>query len=280
MQDRSIRASATNNWADCERRLVAVSFPELVRALGIEFERRPLHIGAHVGTASHAGVAAMWREVALSAGDWPAHSIAVEIGEASLIKTFADDGVVFDDTTKDRDEAITATAKILAAYRDHRSPAIVPLAFESLLEARIRPGWKLTGHADLVSTDAVFVADIGLDDLKTGVQIPSPGPQLGSYDLLLEATGTLLKLVQMTFIRRTRRTAEQPPPLVVPMDRGIIRRQARYAINEITTKVDALAKGADIFTVKANTNSRLCGAKYCPAFGTDWCPESRSKIIG
>lgn len=280
MQDRSIRASATNNWADCERRLVATAFPDLVMARGIELERRPTHIGAHVGTAAHASVASMWREVAASGGDWPSYVMAFEVGVASLENTFAADGVVYDDTTKDRQEAIIATDKIVKAYRNHRSPAVVPLAFETLLEARIKRGWKLTGHVDLMSTDAVFVADTELDDLKTGVSVPSPGPQLGSYDMLLEAVRTPVKSVRMTFIRRVRRTAEQPPPLIVPMDRAIIRRQARFAIEEITTKVDALAKGADIFTAKANTNSRLCSAKFCSAFGTDWCPESRSKFIG
>jgi hypothetical protein len=32
-----------------------------------------------------------------------------------------------------------------------------------------------------------------------------------------------------------------------------------------------------VFT--ANTSSVLCGPRYCPAFGTAFCPESRAKAV-
>jgi hypothetical protein len=278
----SIRASATNTWPDCERRLIATTFPDLVRAWGCELARKPTHVGAHVGTAAHAGVAVLWRGVQ-AIGDWPSLGDADDAAVTSIRETIEDQGIVFDGTTTDANEAEIAARKIIRAYRGTEPPRVIPFHIEGALQARIGGDWILTGHVDLAERGSVFVAGSGLDDLKTGVQMPAPGPQLGSYDHLLEANGQPIDRVTMTFVRRCRRTADQPPPLRVPFDRGVIRRQARSILKEVVAKVDAFTAeqgGNDPFTFKANPSSRLCGAKYCPAFGTAWCPESGVKLHG
>lgn len=277
----SIRASATTSWPDCQRRLVANSFTADLEALGYKFEARPTHVGAHVGTAAHAGVAVSWRGV-IATGRWASMEEADEATVESLHDTFERDGVLFDATTESRNDAEIAARKIIRAYRGQREPTTIPLAVEGALEARFREGWTLTGHVDLAARDAVFVADATLDDLKTGVWQPTPGAQLGSYDLLLGASGVEVDAVTMTFVRRVRRNVEQPPPLKVAFDRGVIRRQARAIIHDIATKHDAFLGNAmpEPFAFNANPASRLCGSRFCRAFHTPWCPESKEKPDG
>jgi len=277
---RVIRCSSLPTWPDCERRFAVTKFRYEVEAAGFKVTNRPPSIGAPVGSGAHAAVARSWEGLLLTGDAWAPLDEAEAVGIATLHERLEEDGVTWDDTTPNLSDGELAIRKIVRSYRQHARPDRQPELVEKEMRVIINDDWELVGHCDFAGRDGGAFYDRGtrvLDDLKTGVQIPSPGEQLGAYDLGLEATAEAPQKVSMTYCRRTRRTAEQPPPLVVPFDRGVIRRQARRAINEVVSSMDSFLESGDPFAFRANPQSKLCGAKYCPAFHTKFCLESWAK---
>ncbi len=274
----TIRASSLPTWEDCPRRWIATQRRHDLLAAGYALGDRPPSIGAHVGTGAHAAVATSWMGV-MSAGRWADLEDADAAGIEALRARSQDDGVSWDDTTPDLNAAEHAVRKITRAYRDDIQPGHIPVLVEAELRCRVGEGFELVGHTDLVKSRSTRydAAVRQLDDLKTGVQMPSPGAQLGGYDLLLDASGEPIERATMTYVRRVRKAAEQPRPMTVRFERAVIRRQARRATIEIVDTTRRFQLSGDIMEFRANPQSRLCGPRYCPAFNSRACAESCCK---
>lgn len=270
--DERIRCSSLDTVIDCARRWAAVHRRQLLSAAGFTLTYRPPSIGATVGSGSHAGIAVLWHG-RMNGGDWSPIDDAAQAATETIRRRLEDEGAQFDDTTPDRNDAEHAARKIITVYRRDADSRRRPLMIERALAARIKPGWWLTGHLDLYTQ----AARRHLEDYKTGVRIPSPLAQTGGYDGQLEAAGQAPDTTGMTFIRRTRRSTAQPPPMSVLFDRGVIRRQARTAINEIIGSVERFNVSGDPAEFRANPASMLCHPNWCPAWKTKFCPESWGK---
>lgn len=269
----TIRASSLPTWNDCERRWVATAQRPLIRAAGYDLSSRETSIGAHVGSASHAGVARGWDGVQ-KAGEWSPLDECDDIAVETLRQREVEEGASYDRTTPDRNAAEGAARKIIRAYRGDVPAWRRPELIEAKLAARIRDGWYLTGHTDLFTEP-----DRACEDLKTGVRPPEPIHQIGAYSLMLVASGRPVNKARMTWVRRVGQKTEQPPPMTVGYDVGLAMRLARTAVGDISAKVDRFrnATAPDPLLFRANPSSVLCGAKYCPAFGSAFCPESHAK---
>lgn len=268
----TVRASSLPTFPDCERRWMATQRGYLLKSMGYRFQYRPNGIGLYAGSASHVGLAHGWLGFSLH-GDWTKQEYCDELAVMTLRdETDGGRNVVFDKTSKDLNAAEQATMKMMHAYRAdapaHRRPVLV----EHAMAAKAHPGLYLTGHCDLFTEP-----DLALLDYKTGVQVPDPIVQLGAYTLTLQAEGRQVRKTHMTWMRRVGPKTEQPPPMTVAYDPKLAAFLARTTLNDIHAKLQAFEKTQNIFIFRANTSSKLCGARYCPAFGTAFCPESRAK---
>lgn len=271
MPDELIRASSLPTWSDCPRRWAATQRKRLLAAAGYDLAQRPPSVGAHVGTASHAGVARGWQGIQES-GLWTPDDECDDTAVEALRAAEERDGVSWDRTTPDRDAAQSAARKIIRAYKADIPRERQPALIEAAMRARIKPGWVLEGHCDLFTEP-----DQALEDLKTGVRVPAPLAQLGGYNLLIVANGRRVDRNRMTWVRRVGKKTEQPPPMTVAYDVSLATRTARSVLVDITTTTDRFLRDGDPFHYRANLGSVLCGPKYCPAFHTRFCPESLSK---
>ncbi len=285
---KAARASSLITWQDCPRRWMAQQRRRLLANLGFELASRPSSIGAHVGSGAHAAVGWTWEELTRS-GELPPVTLADERGITKLRERAREDGVLFDPTTPNLNDAELAIRKMVRAYRDHMSASTRAIMVEAAMVGRVGGDWYLTGHCDAyleqdlgLSPDGVPMSILRLDDFKTGVTIPAPVAQLGSYIWLGRARGLKPKAASVTFLRRTRRTADQPPPLVRTISPQLAERTARTVLGDLTAKVEAFETAADPdpLIIPCNPSSHLCTAKYCPAFRTRWCPESFLKPAG
>lgn len=270
-----IRASSLPTWADCPRRWLATTRRRLVQEFGHRLNEERVSIGAPCGSGTHAGAAELWRGYLDSGTDFAPLPRAEERAIAEFEARLGEEPTIFDNTTPDRDSAHFVIRKMLKAYREHQPRDREPVAVEHELIADLGEGWFLVGHCDLFAYQPRLHI---LDDLKTGVLRPTPTAQLGGYAGMLQAEGRPPDQATMTYVRRTRRTADQPPPLKVRFDPVLCQRVASRAVKAIRREVDGFHEDGDLLRFPANTSSTLCGAKYCPAFGTSACPESHAKM--
>ena len=199
---KTIRASSLPTWPDCERRWVAVHRRALLAGAGFTTNTRVTHIGAHVGSSAHAGVGHGWLELGKT-GSLPPMDYAKDVAVETLRERVKAEGVMFDDTTPDLNNAELAAHKIIVAYREHMDLGTRAILVEQFMAGRVTPGsdWYLTGHCD-----AYMDPEERFDDLKTGVRQPSPIIQVGGYNWLGQTRALRAKRSTMTFCRRVRRT--------------------------------------------------------------------------
>ena len=271
-----LRPSSLVGFGDCPRRFAARHLSELVTETGYDLRRGlPTHIGAAVGTAVHAA-AAYTLEQRRDTGDMGSASEAEARAEAALVER-TEQGAMWDEVTPSISTAKVQAAKMARSYRRHIAPHVVPVLIEERLVADVGDGWQLSGQADLLAGDP----DRDLHDLKTG-RLRNNSVQYGAYGIVLTAHGLVPQRLLEDFIPRVRVSAEQPPPETheIPL---------RYAVAEAWDVIDAAKAAVAEFqrraadpsgrdpagAFRANPTSSLCGEKWCPAFGTDFCRITR-----
>lgn len=275
-----IRASATTSYPDCKRRGAAQMFPEDVRAAGFTVKRLPKSIGAHIGSGVHAGAAAMISEKIKTGEIGPAR-VSVEAGIAELRKRTVDDGVLYDDEAINANEAESQVYRMTMAYRSHIAPHVKPIAVEERLEAQVNERLILSGQSDLIAREPGAVRD-----LKTGKMLGYHLPQLGSYALLSRAHRDIdIERAIIDFVPRAPMSRPQPQPTSHTFDVATAEQVTVSILSEIDRDLTTFRHGdperrlvpGDPRSFIANPNSRLCSAKWCPAYGTDFCKEGNQK---
>lgn len=269
-----LRPSSLSTYADCPRRFAARHLRDLVAEAG--YDLRPAgarHVGATVGTAVHAGVAATLR-AKQATGDLGNATEIEDQAEAALVADW-ETGVDLDDTTPNLPVAKMQARRMIRSYRLHLAPVVDPQLVEERLVADVGDGWQVSGQGDVLANGN---PDERVRDVKTGTRRRPNAPQYGGYVLVYEAHGYTVPEIVEDYLARVRRDAVQPPPVSIEIDR----RQAVLAAWEVISAIKAGVaeydrRVADPHGMEpsgaflANPMSSLCGERWCPAWGTKFC---------
>ncbi len=241
--------------------------PSVIRDAGYTLRELPQRVGPAVGTATHAAVAHTMRSK-IATGESANATETEHVGLEALGESIAD-GVEFDATSPNLNTAQKQVVRQYRVFRLHLEPALKPRQVERRIEKLTKRGNTLSGQPDVV--------DGGVMDLKTGVQRRVNLHQYGAYSLLLRAEGIESTHITEDYIQRVAIDKEQPAPEQIGYDVALAERAAGAVIVDIERRFEEFEREGDPFAFLANTGSQLCSAKWCVAFQTDFCPESRNK---
>jgi hypothetical protein len=257
-----IRASSTPSFLDCERRTAARAWPHLIKDAGFEAREILPPVGAPIGTATHAGASFTLTEK-LESGELGNHTEAIERGLQSFDEEAAN-GVTWDDTTAERNTAHQQIIRQISAYRANVAPRVAPVAVEKRLNADLGDGIIVSGQADLFTEGEVR-------DLKTGVRQRNNMAQYGTYALLARQHGHPVARVYEDFVKRVSPAKPQPEPISTESPAADAMPLAWAVLQRMKAALIAFRVSGDPMAFLPNPNSMLCSAKYCPAFGTNFC---------
>ena len=260
-----IRASGLPQYADCARRTATRLIPDQIREWGYSLNETPHHVGGLVGTATHAGVAHVL-ERKRESGTAYVDSETKDRAEAAF-KQEAEHGVAWDDVTPKEDVALRQVNRMVGVYTDTIAQAVNVLAVEQKLELQTRAGHTLQGRVDL-TTEAVR-------DLKTGKFQSGNVAQYGAYSLLIRGNGGQVEYVVEDYLKRVAWKEPQPAPVSSRYETPVAEAAAAAIVRRIEQDYATFMEAGDPVSFLANPNSVLCGARFCPAFGTDFCREHR-----
>lgn len=261
----NIRASMLPSYPDCPRRAVAKQFRRKFEKLGYTFRENAPSVGSAAGTAVHKGCEMLLR--AIHAGQ----NITLDQALEPALQGFSDEtgkGAIWDDTTPNANVATEQIRRMIAVY-----PVAMPAtiqdgpAVELSLEANAGDGWKLTGHIDLVTATG------WVRDTKTGALSRPYHAQLGAYSLLVRSNNVIpiVHGVAIDFIKRVGKTKHQPPVENQNYPVSACERNAMGLISRIKADMTRFDQTQNTEEFMTNQMSMMCGDKYCPAWGTDFC---------
>jgi hypothetical protein len=278
-----IRCSALTGWPDCPRRGAARLFWREIEAAGYRLRHTARSIGALIGTSVHRAAAVALGEKAYS-GSLPPESVVTDAAAETLHDGFkSGEAIAYDSgprgVTSNRQQAERQTLGMSQAYHRQIAPQVEPIMSEQRLEAEIEPGLILSGQPDIICREPAAVRD-----LKTGVR---PGGthagQIGGYALLAHSNDIDIEVAAVDFIQRVPAHKPQPDPVTKPVLVQLAESTAASVIKHIAGDLQTFRHGdaerriapGDPAAFLANPNSMLCGEKWCPAWGTEFCHEGR-----
>jgi len=259
-----IRCSSLPAYQDCPRRSIARGYPDLLRRHGFSTRRTGCSIGAAIGTGAHAGASHLL--ISKREGYSAIETEAVEIGITTLESEASKSEVIFDDRTKNRNDAQSQIKTMTAVFYHTVLPAVEPTSVECQRRAKISDGVFLAGRSDLeTKTDE-------LHDLKFGAVPRFYLGQFGGYSLLRRSHGgCIASKLLMDHIPRVRVDKPQPPVSVIEYNLTLAEQAAWATIQFLVRDYRAFESSGDPWTIPANPSSPLCSEKYCAAYGTDFC---------
>jgi hypothetical protein len=185
-------------------------------------------------------------------------------------------GAEFDQKTDSNNTAETQIKNITGAYYHGVAPHIEPVEIERAYDAPVKPGFTLSGHPDLITRTSIR-------DLKTSKGGQTYQAQLGGYALLRGANSEIEpETLIIDWIPRVSIKKPQPEPISYEYPAELCRREAQAVIAQVQWQViqfQRLLESAEKFAPAAfpvNPSSMLCSRKYCTAYGTDYCPISKT----
>lgn len=261
----NIRASSLPYYADCPRKWAAKSLPrDIIEGLGIKLQPYTPYVYTVFGTGTHTGVTfSLNRKLKGEIVKNPLDDV-YQAGIESFREEIYD-GVVWDDTTRNVNDAEKQIQNVLKAYYNGVLPHIDPTGVELALKARIDANYMLTGHMDVVS-------ETEIRDFKSGIRNPKAFAQLGAYSLLRKANkdGKTERLI-IDHIKRTKLKKPQDLPETVEYNVEDSEKEAKAIYKRIMADVNEFLSTGDPLSFMANLHSNLCSPKYCSAHGTEWC---------
>jgi hypothetical protein len=275
-----VRASALSGYPDCPRRGAARLFKPEILAAGFTLNETPRGIGATIGTAVHAGAALTLKEK-MGHGSLAPISTVTDCAIESY-REGAAEGILFDRETPASNVAEKQIVGMVSAYQRVIAPQIEPIIVEERLEAETDFGLILTGQSDVLAREPGK-----LRDLKTGKKRGNHRAQLGAYSLLSKSNGLDVNLACEDFVQRTTASKPQPEPVTYPHDLASAETAAISVLRHIAGDIKVFREGdrehgvlpGDPWAFAANPSSMLCSAKFCPAYGSDFCTEHMKKDI-
>ena len=273
---RTIRPSSLVTAQDCGARWAARHYAAAITDAGYHLHGTPvLHVGAAVGSGVHAG-AAFTLEAKRTTGEL-GNATEAEDRAVAEFQDRAQFGVSWDATTDGLPTAQKQLARMTRSFRRHLAPALNVLQVETRLTADAGNGWEVSGQVDMLCGDP----DSVIEDLKTGHSRRANGAQYGAYASVWRAHGYQVQGVRENFLARVKLDKEQPPPERHDVDLVPAMQQAREVIEDIMRQVaefDRRVVAGDRpphLAFRANPASQLCSARFCPAWGTDFCTAHR-----
>lgn len=259
----TIRASSLTDWADCPRRTIARAHRGLVADAGFTLRPRAHSLAASIGTAVHAGFAA-----SLGTG-----TDAYDAAETALNTALAVETVEYDQTCANKAEAERQTFRMVKLLRKTIVPHVRPVVIEKQLVAAVSDGYELSGHADVITERGVL-------DLKTTVHTTPPwaAAQLGAYGKLTDLSGLLRQPVERlsaVTVRRRHSSKPMEPAMITQHDPVAVMALAKRTLDAYYWKIRDFMRDEDPEVFPPNGNSILCSARWCPAWGTDFCKFGR-----
>jgi len=190
------------------------------------------------------------------------------------------DGVLLDEATPKKEDGEVQARRQLAAYRTFVAPEIVPLLIEQRLDATFSPGIIVSGQADVLAREPGR-----LRDLKSGQRRPYCKPQIGIYALLARTWGHDVSETIEDWVPRAPIRHSQPRPVSFVHDLAAAESAGVAMLRHIERDVRTFEDGDPEFSIvagdpwafPANPSSMLCGERFCPAHGTEFCREWRAK---
>lgn len=277
----TIRASSLSGYADCPRRSAARIFADDVRAAGYDIRILNAGIGAAVGTAVHAAAAEVLRHKLETGGDLPSVSDTEEVAvEALRAEIDGAGGVEYDQrVTPNLNDGQIQAARMARVFRASVAPDIDPLTVEERLEARVSRDTVVSGQSDILAR-----TPIALHDLKTGAKLGYHGPQIGAYSLLQRSHGLTVTAASIDYIPRVAAKKPQPDAQSIIYDLAACETAAVAVLAHMESDIRTFREGdarlriqpGDAWSFPANPSSKLCSARFCPAFMTNFCREHAS----
>lgn len=262
-----IRASSLSDYLDCPRRAAIKMFRSNVEQAGYKPRQLENNIAAAIGTATHSG--ATWSlEEKMKSGELGNRAESEHRALESL-KHEQEAGVVYDQTSPDINTAQKQVVRQLNSYRVHIAHLIEPSSVEERLEGQATPSISMTGQCDI--SENLMTGGIGIRDIKTGTKEKYHGAQLGAYSLLGRAHGKDVKAMNVDYIERVAIGKEQPAPVVIPYSVADTENLTWNILRAVERDYGLFAASGNPETFLPNPSSVLCSAKYCPAFGTEFC---------
>jgi len=277
----TIRASSLPSFADCPRRFAANMLLKEINEIGYGLQRDMLKsVGASIGTATHGGAAYIMTEK-MKSGEL---GNKTESDQRALedFTTAMQEGVLWDDTTPNTNDATKQVLRMVHAFRTYLAPDIIPVAVERRLIADIGDGFVLSGQSDMQVIEPDWIRD-----LKTGRMQRTHYAQLGAYSLLARTVHPeqIVKGVCVDFIPRASMKKPQPEPIIEQYNQVVAEQSAASTLSQIKANVYEFRRRIEVgdappeHAFLANPGSMLCNPKFCSAHGTNWCREHKKVII-
>ncbi|MDE1990470.1 MAG: hypothetical protein KGI82_08375, partial [Betaproteobacteria bacterium] len=161
------------------------------------------------------------------------------------------------------------------------APEIEPVIVEERMEADTGFGLVLTGQSDVLAREPGRLLD-----LKTGKRQSTHAPQIGAYSLLSKSHGLTVNEAAVKFIQRVPISKSQPEPVTTPYELAQAENAAVNVLRHIHGDLKVFREGdaatgilpGDAWAFPANPSSMLCSAKWCSAWGTQFCTEHKKEI--
>jgi hypothetical protein len=260
-----IRASGLPSYADCSRR-AATRFlgTEIADAGYLLRNDVGANIGAALGSSTHEA-ASYSLNSKMYDSNLGTDNDALELAMNKL-HDIGKDGISYDDTTPTYDRAELQLRVLVSSYRTLLGPIIEPVEVEVRLEANIGEGFIFSGQFDVRELTTIR-------DLKTGAVARANIAQYGGYALLCRVHNRTVEKIVEDYLPRQR----IPEPEFY-----------EYGVNDAMLAASAILKRikADVANFRttgeptsfiANPQSMLCSDKFCPAWGTKFCCEHKTK---
>ena len=263
-----IRASSLNDFTDCGRRAATKIIPKIIDAAGFKLETLKNGAPALIGTASHK-VMEYTLSNKIKTGEIGTFKDAKESALEEWLKISSESELIWDGSTPNNATAEKQIIAIGATYFNMFAPNRNPVATEIYFEANAGDGFLLTGHADDLEADGV------LRDFKTGANESNYSAQLGAYSLLARSNGHKINGLGVDWIPR------KPAASVMDYHEkeynlNASENVARNILSNIKNSIQNFRENGNEWSFMANPSSRLCSAKFCAAYGTDFCDYTKA----
>lgn len=247
----------------------------MLEKIGFKLRETPVSIGAHVGSAVHAGAA--YTMQARVAGEQELDTVAEDAALNTYDRRSAAEGpTLFDPLTPNKNVAQNQIRRMVFSYCA-TTKHYKPLAVEHGLSASF-------GDFVVKGTFDVLTVEPGkLRDLKTGRAYRPAEAQVGTYVGLARSHGYAVDEVSQDFLQRVALNKAQPPIAEFKYDPALTLRAAKITLDHVRRDLTEFRRRVamedspveDAFAY--NNQSTLCSDKYCPAWGTDFCIFGRAK---
>lgn len=264
-EDIVIRSSLLTSYNDCPRRSAAQTFRDLVLYEGHDSIRgKVTGVAATLGSACHAGVE-LSLETKMLTGEPAPLKTCIDYAVAEFENQVSEaEGLFFDQTTKSIPEGKDQIVAIQKVHYNTFLPTINPKLIETQFYAKLGGGFVLSGKPDLITQEGV------VEDFKTGLAETNYMAQVGAYGILAISNSVQVNKGKINCVPRTPLT-KVIEPYEVECDFNAARMVAINTLRQIKNNINEFLKTGESYSFPANSASKLCSEKYCPAYATKFC---------